>query len=189
MSEYHIIENPPAELWASFLNKLSEGYFEQCFEYGDILKKWEGEMDEISDIKPMTKELISKKYTLEEKIDSARLEAEKIKIYDKVLEKLKPPLVFNFESITKKDPFHFRASGLNQVLTKSAARTKVIIGFSFSTLLKTKQKSLILGRIMQNIRLCKKYRAKFQFFSFAKTPFEMRSKKDLSSFYSIMKTK
>ena len=38
MSEYSIIENPPAKLWNEFLAKLSDGNFEQCYEYGEISK-------------------------------------------------------------------------------------------------------------------------------------------------------
>jgi hypothetical protein len=38
MSEYSIVEDPPAKLWDSLLQKFPQGNFEQCFEYGEISK-------------------------------------------------------------------------------------------------------------------------------------------------------
>lgn len=104
------------------------------------------------------------------------------------IEKLKPNLIFDLEQTTKKDPLHFRASGLNQVLCKSAQKNNVMIGFSFSSTLNSTriQRAILLGRIAQNIALCKKYKVKTLFASFAKKPFEMRSLKDLTSLATIL---
>ena len=38
MLKYSIIKEPPQESWNSFLSRLSEGNFEQCYEYGEISK-------------------------------------------------------------------------------------------------------------------------------------------------------
>ena len=45
----------------------------------------------------------------------------------RILEKSPPDLLFGLEFLAKKDPMHFRASGLNQVLCKLAKKNKVII--------------------------------------------------------------
>jgi len=62
----------------------------------------------------------------------------------------------------KKDFMHTRNSGLNQVLCKLAKKNGVAIGFSFNKILNTKgmERALILGRMMQNVKLCRKYRVK-----------------------------
>lgn len=94
-----------------------------------------------------------------------------------VLEKLKPSILFDLESGFQKDFMHHRASGLNQVLCKIAEKNKVAIGFSISS------DSKILGRIRQNIRLCRKYKVKTIIASFAKDPYEMRPPHDLIAMF------
>ncbi|MBD3354594.1 hypothetical protein GF361_01255 [Candidatus Woesearchaeota archaeon] len=103
-----------------------------------------------------------------------------------VLEKLKPSLIFNLEKSPKKDRPHYRYSGLNQVLCKLAAKNNVVIGFAFSELLNSSKKPIIMGRMMQNIRFCKKYNCKVLIGSFAKSPFELRSDKQLQSIKRLL---
>ncbi|MDP4012986.1 MAG: RNase P subunit p30 family protein [Candidatus Nanoarchaeia archaeon] len=86
------------------------------------------------------------------------------------------------ETESEKDKVHYRVSGLNQVLCKLANKNKVAIGFSFSDLLNSKYKDKVIGRMMQNVRLCRKYNVKMVICSFAKEKFEMRAAKDLISF-------
>jgi len=102
------------------------------------------------------------------------------------LEKLKPSLIFNLESSSRKDKPHYRYSGLNQVLCKLAAKNNITIGFSFSELLNSKKRHILLGRIIQNLRFCKKYNCKVLFGSFAKNPFELRSDKQLQSLNRLL---
>lgn len=106
----------------------------------------------------------------------------------KTMEKLKPSLIYDMEYSTQRDPMHLRASGLNQVLCKLACQNDIIIGFSFSSLLNAdKQKAaIILGRIKQNLRFCRKYNVNTLIASFAKDPYEMRAEKDLNSLISIL---
>jgi RNase P/RNase MRP subunit p30 len=96
-----------------------------------------------------------------------------------VLEKFFPDILFDLELSKKRDPLHFRESGLNQVLCSLARKKNAAVGFSFSSMLNSKNKPQMLGRIMQNIRLCRKYRLKTVMASFAKKPIEMRSAHDL----------
>lgn len=102
------------------------------------------------------------------------------------LEKLRPSLIYNLESSERRDKFHYKLSGLNQVLCNLAHKNNIIIGFSFSTLLNSKKRQVLLGRIIQNLKLCKKYKVKTLLASFAKKPFEMRSEKDLKSLKNIL---
>ena len=100
-----------------------------------------------------------------------------------VIEKSKRSIVFGLEIIAARDSMHSRNSGLNQILCKLANKNNIIIGFSFSSLLNAdgKLRSQILGRLMQNIRLCRKYKVKTAISSFAEKPYDMRSCSDLKS--------
>ena len=101
------------------------------------------------------------------------------------IEKSKANVVFDLETIATKDSMHHRNSGLNQVLCKLANKNNIMIGFSFSTILNTdgKLRSQILGRIMQNIRLCRKYNVKTIIASFAEKPYDLRSCYDLKGVF------
>ncbi len=105
-----------------------------------------------------------------------------------IIEKCKPNLIYNLELIGKKDFIHHRNSGLNQVLCKLANKNKVIVGINFNNFLKeTKlRKDIIIGRIQQNIKLCRKYKVKMLIASFATTPYEMRNPQDLLSFCVVL---
>lgn len=100
-----------------------------------------------------------------------------------VLERTKADLIFNLEN-QKRDFMHHRNSGLNQVLCKLAKKRGIAIGFNFNLVLNKEgmERSQVLGRMMQNIRFCRKYKINMVIASFAKKPFEMRSAHDLVSF-------
>jgi RNase P/RNase MRP subunit p30 len=85
-----------------------------------------------------------------------------------------------------KDKIHYRSSGLNQVSCKIAKENDVCIGFSFNEVLNSENKSLILGRMKQNVRLCRKFKVRMVLGSFAKNKFEMRNVKDLVSFGRVI---
>jgi RNase P/RNase MRP subunit p30 len=96
-----------------------------------------------------------------------------------IFEKLKPDMIYDLELAASKDAMHFRISGLNQVLCKFAFVNKIIVGFSFSSILNAKNRILVLGRVIQNIRFCRKYKVDTCFASFARLPYEMRAMHDL----------
>ncbi len=96
---------------------------------------------------------------------------------------MKPDIMFGFEESERKDTMHQRYSGLNNVLCELAFRNKVQIAFSFNSILNSAQRSVLFGRMMQNISLCRKYKVKTLIGSFAKQPSEMRSAKDLQSVF------
>ncbi|MBN1644493.1 hypothetical protein JW851_00435 [Candidatus Woesearchaeota archaeon] len=102
-------------------------------------------------------------------------------------EKSKPNCVFDLE-LQKKDFIHQRGSGLNHIMAKLANQNSINIGFSFSSILNASpiQRSRIIGRIKQNIKLCRKYKVKTVIASFAVNPFDMRSFNDLISFFTVL---
>ena len=79
------------------------------------------------------------------------------------------------------DFMNYRNSGMNHVLAKLANDNKIAIGFSLTSILDSKEKSKIIGKIMQNIRLCRKYRVNMIFASFAREETEQRQSHDLKS--------
>jgi len=99
------------------------------------------------------------------------------------LEKSKIKLVFDFETSPKEDFLHSRRSGLNHVMTRIAKSKDKIIGFSFSSVLNSLNQSKVMGRMMQNIKLCRKAKCKVFIGSFANFPLELRSRHDLKAFF------
>ena len=106
----------------------------------------------------------------------------------KVLESKGIDVLFDLENHKRKDFIHHRNSGLNQVLCNLANKNKIIIGFNFNSVLKSEpvQCSTILGRMMQNVRLCRKYKIDMITASFATSPYEMRSLHDLRAFARLI---
>ena len=104
----------------------------------------------------------------------------------KIIEGSKAHMIFSFEDNIKRDFIHQRASGLNHILCKLANENNIIMGFSLSSILNTENKHVILGRIVQNIKMCRKFKVKTAIASFAKNPYEMKSTHDLSSLFYIL---
>jgi len=103
-----------------------------------------------------------------------------------IIEASKADLIFSFEENHKRDFMHQRASGLNHILCKLAEQNNIIIGFSLSSILDSKNKHVVLGRITQNIKLCRKYKVKTVIASFASNPYEMKSPHDIISLFEIL---
>jgi len=102
------------------------------------------------------------------------------------LEKSKIKLVFDFESSFKQDFLHSRRSGLNHIMTRIAKEKNKIIGFDFGSALNSPNRSSVMGRMMQNIKLCRKAKCDIVISSFARSPLELRSKHDLEAFFICM---
>ena len=103
----------------------------------------------------------------------------------RIIEKTNADLIFDFEEKAKKDFIHHRNSGLNQVLCKLLREKDKIVCFNFNTVLKSKGmlRAQLIGRMMQNIRLCRKYNVKTIIASFAEKPYDIRSCPDLKSVF------
>ncbi|MEM4152575.1 MAG: hypothetical protein QXK80_00420 [Candidatus Pacearchaeota archaeon] len=88
----------------------------------------------------------------------------------------------------KKDYVDYRNSGLNQVLCKIAQNGDKFIIERLSDFFgkNKKEKALLLGRIMQNFKLCKKYKVKFILSIFAKEENKLKSCNELKNFERIL---
>jgi len=91
----------------------------------------------------------------------------------------KPIAVFGLELSKRPDFIHHRASGLDQVTARMAAEKGVAIGFAFSSL----HSKYAIGRVRQNIKLCRKYKVAMMIASLATHPYEMRAPNDLRSLF------
>jgi len=99
-----------------------------------------------------------------------------------------PSILYELEQSPKYDALHQRASGLNHVLARACASNDVAIGFSMQSILSTgpQRRSIIMGRMMQNIKLCRKFKVKMVVASFAKTPGGMRNPADMKSLFTVL---
>lgn len=102
----------------------------------------------------------------------------------KLLENSEEIILVNVEETKKSDFMHQRASGLNHIMCSLAHKNDITLAFSFSKILNAPKRAELLGRIKQNIKLCRKYKVKTRIASFAETPYEMRSPRDLIDFFS-----
>lgn len=90
--------------------------------------------------------------------------------------------VYNLEDNKKKDKFNTRSSGLNQVFCKLARENNVGVGFNFNLVLNSDNINMTIGRMKQNVKLCRKFKVNMVLFSGAKNRFEMRAAKDMMAF-------
>ncbi len=93
-------------------------------------------------------------------------------------------LFYDLENHNERDFIHQRNSGLNQVHAKIAHDKEKIIAFNFSTILNStpERRALILGRMRQNVKLCRKYKVKMFIGTFASNPYELRGEYELKAF-------
>ena len=99
-----------------------------------------------------------------------------------LLENKKVNVLLSPEKNREKDFIHYRNSGLNQVLCNLAKRNGIAIGFDFNNVLNAQNKEEILGRMMQNVRLCRKYKIRMLIFDLTNE----RSKEELRSFCVVL---
>ncbi len=99
-----------------------------------------------------------------------------------LIEKYRPDVLFDIEGIRGKDFIYSRNSGLNSITAKIVAKNKTVIGYSLSNLADSRK----LGRIKQNIKLCRKYKIKEAAFSFASNPYQMRNPNDIISLLIVL---
>lgn len=103
-----------------------------------------------------------------------------------ILESKSVDILLSPESISERDFIHFRNSGLNQVLCKLAKKNDIAIGFDFGFLIRSGKKETLLGRMMQNVILCRKYKLKIVLGSFASNSNEIRNKSEIMSFGKVI---
>jgi len=93
-------------------------------------------------------------------------------------------LIFDLEKSPSNDRIHQRESGFNHILAKITKEKNKFIGFNFSLILNTdtKERARLLGRMMQNVKICRKYKVNIYVGSFAREPYELRGFSELRSF-------
>ncbi len=101
----------------------------------------------------------------------------------KAVENARPDLIFGQESANRSDFIHQRNSGLNHIICRIARDNRVAVGFSLKYLHDSNLRPRVLGRMMQNIRLCRKYGVVTVMGSLASDPYRMRSPIDVISLF------
>lgn len=130
-----------------------------------------------TDNKEELRKQISRAYSKKQKIVvlGSTDEINRIALEDKRVSILLGP-----EFAKKKDFMKYRNSGLNHVLCRLANKNKIAIGISMSSIkdAKKQERAEKIGRLMQNIALCKKYDTITVLASFGKkvsSPYILRS--------------
>lgn len=119
----------------------------------------------------------------------SRLLAVKSSDKDRVfIESGKIKIIYGFEEVNRKDYLHQRASGLNHILCELAKKNDVAVGISYGSLIgkDAASSSLLMGRMMQNIKLCQKYKVKMVIGSFSSNPFDLRAPHDIMSLFAML---
>ena len=129
---------------------------------------------------------------LEKKLDQTTKLADKSVIISKSegqirasLETKKTSILVDPHNNNERDYMHSRRSGLNQVHCKLAKKNNIAIGISFASIKNSKNIPLTLGKIAQNLRLCKKYKVPIILASFATKKEEVV---DLNNFKGLIKS-
>ena len=94
--------------------------------------------------------------------------------------------VLNPEDATRADFLHHRNSGLNQVLLDLAKRNGISFISTLQQLLLTNEPAVILGRMGQNARWCRKRNVPYLVASGAGTVWGQRSKSDLEALRRVL---
>ncbi|MEK6812503.1 MAG: RNase P subunit p30 family protein [Nanoarchaeota archaeon] len=108
--------------------------------------------------------------------------AQKEELLKRAVQSRHVDFIYNLEQNPKKDKTNHRASGLNQVYCTFLRDTQIAVAFNLNLLLHAPDRTVILGRMMQNIRLCRKYKVRMILASFATHPYEQRAPQDLLAF-------
>mgnify|MGYP001571991671 CR=1 FL=1 len=105
-----------------------------------------------------------------------------------IVEHDSPSILFDLETDMRADALHQRASGLNHILARACAKKQVTVAFSFGLLLaaNAQKRAVLLGRMMQNIRLCRKFSVPMRIASFASAPEQMRNPADIKALFTLL---
>lgn len=108
-------------------------------------------------------------------------ETDEIKIRNKI-ENNKYQMLLNPHKVKKQDHLHFRRGGLNQVICKILKKKNIIVAFSINKIITPQE----IGRVKQDIKLCKKYKVRVAIITLATNKYEMRNIDDLISFCKLL---
>ena len=88
------------------------------------------------------------------------LKTQNPKLIRYILENKKIAAVCSIEEESLKDFMHSRNSNLNNIFCEIARKNNIGYAISISSILSAKNKISLLGKILQNIKLCKKHKVK-----------------------------
>lgn len=92
--------------------------------------------------------------------------------------------IIGLELLDARDSMHARKAGLNQVLAVILAKKHCTVLFDHATIrnAKRERRAQILGRMQQNVLLCRKYHVRMAVVTMARSPYQLRSPHDLRAF-------
>ena len=90
----------------------------------------------------------------------------------------------DLELLEKQDNVHHRNSGLDSTSAKLCAEQGALIGINIANI--RKQDPIIIGRIMQNIELCRQHKTRMAVISSAKTKEELLDPSDVTSLLLVL---
>ncbi len=94
--------------------------------------------------------------------------------------------LMDVELSAKMDKLHYRTSGLDDVLCKTMAKANICYMINFRTFAKSDRKEIIFGRMLQNVKLCRKYSVSIRITSGALEKIEEKDKSILIAFGEIL---
>lgn len=102
----------------------------------------------------------------------------------RVIETMKIDYLIGVEKENKKDTLKQRDSGLNHVIVKLAKKKDISIVINLNEIIKINsfEKAIILSRIIQNIKVCRKAGCEIKIASFARNKEELINKKEREVF-------
>jgi hypothetical protein len=94
-------------------------------------------------------------------------------------------MLYNLELLdARRDHLHHRNSGLDSTTAKLAATQGILIGINLANL--RAFDPVVMGRIMQNIELCRQHKAQMAVFSNAQTAAELANPADVQSLLRVL---
>ncbi len=135
------------------------------------------------DSKKELDKLITKSYKL--KIPIVCMPATEIFLRH-VIEKTPVQYLTGLEHIHHNDSLHQVRGGLDQVLGPLMYQKKKIIIFSFADILHSTNRAKLLSRIRFNIMVCHKYKVPVSFLTLGSNKSDLRSSKDLQTFWRLI---
>ncbi|MDO8642370.1 MAG: RNase P subunit p30 family protein [Candidatus Woesearchaeota archaeon] len=104
------------------------------------------------------------------------------------IEKSPIHIFYNLEVHGERDGTHQRKSGFNHVLAALAHDKEKMIAFNFNTILTAQgaARGILLGRMRQNVMLCRRYKVPMLLISGATNLYEMRAAHDMLAFGELI---
>ncbi len=100
----------------------------------------------------------------------------------RAVEDKKTQILLNPHQGQTADALHFRRSGVNHIVCALAYKNNVTFAFTLDHV----QSPQEMGRVMQNIKLCRKYKVGMLFYSNAKTIDDMRGAQDMMALCRVL---